>query len=201
MEVKTYGIKTHLVEEFKQFKISRHKREMAFLGNCTLLINAIPMRSSVRAANGVISINPFPLIAGGLVGFPIPPQHLNLEVHCCVPITLHSALQIFLIFDADEQKMEFIAHLNLAEHGTSSSDETDKSASSNSNSNASQTPTTDSGFENVPYCYDPKEPPTSVQELLAGVAAVWRSSAGDGARLLPGCCRGFREMLIDFGRS
>jgi hypothetical protein len=150
MEDKTYGIKTHLVEEFKQFKISRHKREMAFLGNCTLLINAIPMRSSVRAANGVISINPFPLIAGGLVGFPIPPQHLNLEVHCCVPITLHSALQIFLIFDADEQKMDIIAHLNLAEHGTSSSDETDKSASSNSNSNASQTPTTDSGFENVP---------------------------------------------------
>jgi hypothetical protein len=58
MEDKTYGIKTHLVEEFKQFKISRHKREMAFLGNCTLLINAIPMRTSVTAANGVISINP-----------------------------------------------------------------------------------------------------------------------------------------------
>jgi hypothetical protein len=97
MEDKTYGIKTHLVEEFKQFKISRHKREMAFLGNCTLLINAIPMRTSVTAANGVISINPFPLIAGGLVGFPIPPQHLNLEVHCCVPITYTTFSATYLL--------------------------------------------------------------------------------------------------------
>jgi hypothetical protein len=35
IEDKTYGIKTHLVEEFKQLQISRQKIAMAFLGNST----------------------------------------------------------------------------------------------------------------------------------------------------------------------
>jgi hypothetical protein len=80
MEDKTYGIKTHLVEEFKQFQISRQKAAiaMAFTGNCTLFISTLPMLTSVVAANGVISINPFPLFEGGLWGLEYLPNASNL---------------------------------------------------------------------------------------------------------------------------
>ena len=59
MEDKTYGIKTHLVEEFKQFEISRHTVKMAFLNNCTLIINASDLRTRVVALNGVITTDTY----------------------------------------------------------------------------------------------------------------------------------------------
>jgi hypothetical protein len=115
MEDKTYGIKTHLVEEFKQFQISRQKAAiaMAFTGKCTLFISALPMLTSVVAANGVISINPFPLFEGGLMGFRIPPQRLELTLGNLVVIALHPSLKIQLIFDSADQKLEFLGKLNL----------------------------------------------------------------------------------------
>jgi hypothetical protein len=113
MEGKTYGIKTHLVEEFKQLQISRQKIAMAFLGNCTLVINATPIRTRIDAANGIISLLPFPLFPAGLVGFRIPPQRLNLIFPNVLSIMFHPALRIDLLFDTDEQKRVFIGALNL----------------------------------------------------------------------------------------
>ncbi|KAH0822041.1 hypothetical protein GEV33_000750 [Tenebrio molitor] len=115
---------------------------MAFTGNCTLLISALPMLTSVVAANGVISINPFPLFEGGLMGFRIPPQRLELTLGNLVVIALHPSLKIQLIFDSADQKLEFLGKLNLAEE--SSGDESASAPSSNSTS-----ATIDSGVENV----------------------------------------------------
>jgi hypothetical protein len=75
MEDKSYGIKTHLVEEFRELQISRQKSTMVFVGNCSLFINSAPIRTTVEAGNGIISITPFPLFAAGLVGYRIPPPY------------------------------------------------------------------------------------------------------------------------------
>lgn len=105
MKNKTYGIKTHLAEEFKPFKISRQKSAMAFLGNCTLLINAMAIRTRVETANRVISITSFPLFEMGLVEFRISPQRFDLIFSNMVPIALNPALKIYLFFDSDDQKI------------------------------------------------------------------------------------------------
>ena len=117
---------------------------MAFLNNCTLIINASYLRTRVVALNGVISIDPFPLFPGGLTGFEIPPQRLDLTPYNFVQIYLHPALKITLIFDSRDQKVEFINKLNLAEENISS----DESASASS-SNPSTDPTVDSGYDNT----------------------------------------------------
>ncbi|KYB24823.1 hypothetical protein TcasGA2_TC031832 [Tribolium castaneum] len=101
------------------------------------------MRTSVVAANGVISINPFPLFEGGLMGFRIPPQRLESSGFNWVVIALHPSLKIQLIFDSADQKLEFLGKLNLAEESSSG----DESASATSSSSTSAT--VDSGVENV----------------------------------------------------
>ncbi|KAJ3629177.1 hypothetical protein MTP99_013586 [Tenebrio molitor] len=118
MEDKTYGIKTHLVEQFRELQISRRKSTMVFVGNCTLL-NSAPIRATVEAGNGIISITPFPLFGGGLVGYRIPPQRLSLIIPNYISILLHPALMIHLLFDTDAQKYEFVGQLNLPENESS----------------------------------------------------------------------------------
>ena len=86
---------------------------MAFVNNCVLAINATPMRTRVVALNGVISIDPFPLFQGGITGFQIPPQRLDLTGYNWVIIRLHPALTITLMFDSPDLKNEFIGKLNL----------------------------------------------------------------------------------------
>nr|XP_015836281.1 PREDICTED: uncharacterized protein LOC107398056 [Tribolium castaneum] len=54
MEDKTYGIKTHLVEEFNELQISRQKSTRMFVGNCSLFINSVPIRTTVEAGNGFL---------------------------------------------------------------------------------------------------------------------------------------------------
>ncbi|CAH1379907.1 unnamed protein product [Tenebrio molitor] len=137
MEDKTYGIKTHLVEEFRELQISRRKSTMVFVGSCTLFINRAPVRVNIEAGNGAISITPFPLL-GALVGYRIPPQRLNLIFPNQVSIELHPALIIHLMFSTDEEKLEFIGHLNLRENESSSEE-----------SGSSSGPSTDSGIQNV----------------------------------------------------
>jgi hypothetical protein len=144
MEDKTYGIKTHLVEEFRELQISRQKSTMVFVGNCSLFINSAPIRTTVEAGNGIISITPFPLFAAGLVRYRIPPQRLNVIFPNTITILLHPALTIHLVFDTDDQKREFVGQLNLPENESS-----EGSASASPSSPPSTNPSTDSGVENV----------------------------------------------------